>query len=75
MPAINELSVPFISAYRERKQISWEVILVSLWDGFDGIFKINIQIHERYDGANKMKIQQVSFIPQTVLYLEQRNWK
>ena len=50
---------PFISACRERKQISLEVILVSLWTQMDfgGVFKI-IQIYEHYDGANKMQIEQ-----------------
>ena len=34
---------------------------------FDGIFKI-IQVYERYDGANKMQIEQHWVIPQTVPY-------
>ena len=38
---------------------------------FGGIFKI-IQVCERYDGANKMQIEQ-RVIPQTVPYSEQRN--
>ena len=38
------------------------------------MFKI-IQVYERYDGANKMQIEQHSVIPQTVPYSAQRNWK
>ena len=34
---------------------------------FDGIFKI-IQVYERYDGANKMQIEQQWVIPQSVPY-------
>ena len=34
-----------------------------------------IQVCERYDGANKMQIEQHCVIPQTVPYSEQRNWK
>ena len=34
-----------------------------------------IQVYERYDGANKMQIEQHWVIPQTVLYSVQRNWK
>ena len=41
---------------------------------FGGIFKI-IQIYERYDGANKMQIEQHWVIAQTVSYSEQKNWK
>ena len=53
MPAASYL-FPFILACRERSEISWEVILVSLWTqtDFGGVFKI-IQVYERlYDGAN-----------------------
>ena len=38
------------------------------------IIKI-IQTYERYDGANKMQIEQHWAIPQTVPYSVQRNWK
>ena len=38
------------------------------------IIKI-IQVYERYDGANKMQIEQHWVIPQTVPYSVQRNWK
>ena len=41
---------------------------------FNGIFKI-IQVDERYDGANKMQIEQHWVIPQTIPYSVQRNWK
>ena len=41
---------------------------------FGGIFKI-IQVYERYDGANKMQIEQHWVIPQTLPNLVQRNWK
>ena len=34
-----------------------------------------IQVYERYDGANKMQIEQHWVIPQTVPYSGQRNWK
>ena len=37
---------------------------------FGGIFKI-IQVYERYNGANKMQIEQHWVIPQTVPYSEQ----
>ena len=52
------------------------MILISLWTqtDFGGIFKI-IQVYERYDGANKMQIEQHWVIPQTVSYSVQRNWK
>ena len=39
---------------------------------FGGIFNI-IQIYERYDGANKMQIEQHRVIAQTVPYSEQKN--
>ena len=75
---------PFISACREgKKQISQEVILVSMWTktDFGGIFKI-IQICKRYDSPNKMQIGQHWVIAQTVPYSEQqvvwrndRTWK
>ena len=53
MPAISMLTC------REQREISLEVILVRLCTqtDFGGIFKI-IQIYERYDGANKMQIEQ-----------------
>ena len=56
MPA---MLFPFISPCWERNEISLEVILISLWTqtDFGGIFKI-IQVYERYDGANKMQIEQ-----------------
>ena len=38
------------------------------------MFKI-IQVCERYDGANKMQIEQHCVITQTVAYSEQINWK
>ena len=41
---------------------------------FGGIFKI-IQVYERYDGANKMQIEQHWVIPQIVPYSVQRNSK
>ena len=52
------------------------MILINLWTqtDFGGMFKI-IQVYERYDGANKMQIEQHWVIPQTVPYLVQRNWK
>ena len=34
-----------------------------------------IQVCERYDGENKMQIEQHCVIPQTVPYSEQRKWK
>ena len=34
-----------------------------------------IQVYERYEGANKMQIEQHWVIPQTVQYSAQRNWK
>ena len=50
--------------------------LISLWTqtDFGEIFKI-IQVYERYDGTNKMQIEQHWVIPQTVPYSVQRNWK
>ena len=72
-----------MSACREPKQILQEVILVRLWTQMDfgGIFKI-IQIYERYDSSNKMRIEQHWAIAQTVPYSEQqvvrrnnRTWK
>lgn len=53
-----------ISACWERNKILSEMILVSLWTqtDFGGIFKI-IQVYERYDGANKMQIEQHCVIP------------
>ena len=67
---------PFISACWERNEISEEVILISLWTrtDFGGIYKI-IQVYERYDGVNKMQIEQHWVIPQTVPYSVQTNWK
>ena len=55
---------PSISACWERNEISQAVILVSMWTqrDFGGIFKI-IQVYERYDGANKMQIEQHWVIP------------
>ena len=41
---------------------------------FGGIFKI-IQFYERYEGENKMQIEQHWVIPQTVPYSVQRNYK
>ena len=41
---------------------------------FGGIFKI-IQFYERYEGENKMQIEQHWIIPQTVPYSVQRNCK
>ena len=51
--------LPFISACCKRNEVSKEVILISLstQTDFGGIFKI-IQVYERYDGANKMQIEQ-----------------
>ena len=50
------------------------MILVSLWTqtDFGGKVKI-VQVYERYDGANKMQIEQHWVIPHTVPYSEQRN--
>ena len=50
---------PVISACCKRNEVSKEVILISLstQTDFGGIFKI-IQVYERYDGANKMQIEQ-----------------
>ena len=39
---------------------------------FGEVFKI-IQVYERYDGANKMQIEQHWVIPQTVPYSVERN--
>ena len=52
------------------------MILISLWTqtDFGGTFKI-IQVYERYDGENKMQIEQHWVIPQTVPCSVQRNWK
>ena len=52
------------------------MILISLWTqtDFGGIFQI-IQFYERYDGENKMQIEQHWVIPKTVPYSVQRNWK
>ena len=44
-------------------------------DGFWSRISKIIQVYERYDGANKMQIEQHWVIPQTVPYSEQRNWK
>ena len=54
----------FISACWERNEILYGVILISPWTqtDFGGIFKI-IQVYERYDGANKMQIEQHWVIP------------
>jgi len=41
---------------------------------FGGKVKI-FQVYERYDGANKMQIEQHRVILQTVPYSEQRNLK
>ena len=67
---------PVISACCKRNEVSKEAILLSLstQTDFGGIFKI-IQIYARYDGANKVQIEQHWVIPQTAPYSVQRNWK
>ena len=47
------------------------MILISLWTqtDFGGIFQI-IQFYERYDGENKMQIEQHWVNPQTVQYIQ-----
>ena len=47
------------------------LILISLWTqtDFGGILKI-IQVYERYDGENKMQIEQHWVNPQTVQYIQ-----
>ena len=52
---------PLISACWERNEILYAVILISpcTQTDFGGIFKI-IQVYKRYDGANKMQIEQLN---------------
>ena len=55
---------PFIPACWERNEISYEVILISLWTqtDFGRIFKI-IQVYERYAGADPGEVKRVNFHP------------